>query len=154
MAFQSDGKRTWDVDRQYELICLGGGYEGVYRFQLVSPVGKLYFCAEWNPYKVENSDRVNDPNNPNADVITEWIVDINAFFPGLTEEDTKRLITEAMKSYVSAHGRNELRGYPCRDVICRFQGKYGDPWIEPGKPRNHVPGLLLRLWQVVTKEAD
>lgn len=153
MAFQSDGKRTWDADRQYELLCLGGGYEGEYRFQIISPQGKLYFNAEWNPYKVENKDRVNDPDNPNADVITEWIVNINAFFPGLSDEDTKRLIGEAMKSYVWAHGGNRLRGYPCRDVTCRFTGKYGDVWVGRSKPANDASGLLQRLWQAFKKKA-
>ncbi len=93
MAFQSDGKRTWDAGRQYELICLGGGYEGQYRFQIVSPAGKLNFDGEWNPYKVESDKRVNDPDNPNADNIIEWILNINGFFPGLTEEDTRQLGT-------------------------------------------------------------
>ncbi|MDX3910111.1 MAG: hypothetical protein QHC67_09865, partial [Sphingobium sp.] len=63
-----------------------------------------------------------------------------------------QLIREAMQSYGSLHGYDELGGYPCRAVICRFNGKYGDDRIERSEPSCELSGLLPRLWQAIKKQ--
>jgi hypothetical protein len=153
MAFISDGQRTWDSGREYELVSLGGGFEGVYRFHLISPSGKLYFDAEWNPYVVNPADRVNNPDNPNADNIVEWDVNLGGFLPGLNEGNTKSIIREAMKSYVWQHGADALRGYPCREVICRFSGKYGDTRMPRRDRAQDWPRFWSRFWKSVKKSS-
>ena len=124
MSFIRDGKRTWDSVRKFELKRTGGGKDGLYSFELSGPHGSIYFSAEWNPYKIDKKFRVNDEINPNADTIVEWIVSINSFLPGFDKVSTQDIIREAMKSFESGYGNATLRGFPVRDVVCKFEGKF------------------------------
>jgi hypothetical protein len=123
MTFISDGRRTWDPDRGLELKRTGGGKDGVYNFELFGPSGPLYFFAEWNPYKIDLKLRENDPDNPNKDVVIEWIVNVDFCLLGFDRNATKQIIREAMKSFESRYGNETLRGCPVKSVVCKFEGK-------------------------------
>ena len=124
MSFISDGKKTWDPDRQLELQQVSGGKDDIYTFLLIGPQGSLHFFAEWKPYKIEKQLQVDESQNPNINTITEWIVSLNSLLPNFDKISTQQIIREAMKSYGSLYGKSTLMGYPARDVICKFEGKF------------------------------
>lgn len=121
MSFISDGKRTWDPERGIELTLVRRGFE-FQDFKLESPAGYLLFEGEWSAYDSPEKDWKDATDNPNINTIIDWHILLNFCFPGMDEEQTRDLVREAMKSYGTNYGSGSVRGYPPRDVVCRFSG--------------------------------
>ena len=122
VTFISDGNRTWDPERGIELFRVRGGRE-FHQFKLASTAGYLFFEAKISAYKIPANLWRDTSQNAAINTIIDWHVLLNDCFPGMDEEQTRKLVREAMKSYEWIFGGDSIAGNPPHDIICRFSGR-------------------------------
>lgn len=120
MTFISDGTRTWDPERNFELNRTRRDSE-FSDFELIGPHGTALFLGE---YKFQRKKSSNESKNVNDDIVMVWKIIIQKILPGFDLESTKNIINQSLESFEYFHGIDRIKGNKVGGIICNFEGKY------------------------------